>query len=320
MCSLRWADGFLIDDIRGERTLRLDGETTDRRVNWAFGFDSVIASPSGRFVVLYVRLGTKAIVSDGRRVVRELNRSFYCSDAYEYPICLFALPDGREVVAHCPEEYNRLEIEDLETGERLTKRDYESTAADVFHSRLEASPGGGHLLSAGWVWHPLGTLDTFDVAEALRRPESLDEVRPSPQYRINGEVEAACWLSEDLIAVSTGPEEPLDDQNPDDIGPNEIGVWSISEELWRTRHPSPCRIGSLVPFGDRILSLFGHPKLLDPRTGSVREEWPDISTGQQDGSIIHHLGSLPPPIAVDAEQRRFAVAAGASVVVVVDVG
>jgi hypothetical protein len=52
-------------------------------------------------------------------LIREVNRSYYHADAYRYPLALFTLPDGRTGVVHCPEDYNRLEIDDARTGHRL---------------------------------------------------------------------------------------------------------------------------------------------------------------------------------------------------------
>ena len=316
MRSLRWAAGLLVDDIRGARTVALDGTTTDPRVNWAFGFDRAVGSPTGEFVALYTERGTKAVIARGQRVLRELNRSFYCADAYEYPICLFRLPDGRDVVAHCPDAYDKLHIEDVETGERLTERD-DDHASDVFHSRLRASPDGRHLLSAGWVWHPYGVLDVFDVEAGLARPASLDEQHPFSRNGINAEVESACWLDEDLIVVATTPEEPLDDDSPDELGPSEVGVWSIGEARWQSRTAlGSTRLGSLTAFGRRVLGLFGHPKLLDPFSGELIAEWPDIDSGRQDSSIVHHLEPPPPAFAADTAANRFAIAQGEDVVVV----
>lgn len=63
------------------------------------------------------------------------------SEAYRYPVALFTLPDGRTGIAHCPERYNRLEIEDAITGERLTASG-QREPRDVFHSRLAVSGDG----------------------------------------------------------------------------------------------------------------------------------------------------------------------------------
>ena len=91
------------------------------------------------------------LLHDGE-LIRELNRSHQQAGAYDYPIALGALPDGRQILVHCPDAYNVLQIEDAATGERLTAGPREPR--DVFHSRLAISPDGQHLLSAGWYWQP----------------------------------------------------------------------------------------------------------------------------------------------------------------------
>jgi hypothetical protein len=53
---------------------------------------------------------------------------------------LLALPDGREIVAHCPEDYNRLQLDDLATGERLSGRE---TKSPDFFTRACHQPFGG---------------------------------------------------------------------------------------------------------------------------------------------------------------------------------
>ena len=120
--SLLWVDGVLYDVAKGWR--RIDG-IEDRTIAWGeFGeFDTATLAPAGDFSALVDSDGTKALVLEpGGPVVRELDRSWYCASAYRYPLALFTLPDGRTGVAHCPDHYNRIEIEVAATGERLTLR------------------------------------------------------------------------------------------------------------------------------------------------------------------------------------------------------
>jgi hypothetical protein len=312
--SLHWAGDSLVDYVSGGQMVNGDGTYSDRRVNWAFGFDRVVVSPSGRVQILYLEFGTKAIVTAGFKVVRELNRSFYCSDSYEYPICVFALADGREVIAHCPDEYNRLELEELDSGTRLTSRT--GLSPDVFHSRLQASPDGGHILSAGWVWHPYGVAQLFDVDAALNRPTSLDGHSPLTAFPLNAEVEAACWLGNDKVVISTTPEEALGTSDSSELQPNQVGVWSIAERSWVSRFTPQARVGTMHELDGMILSLFGHPKLLDPGSGQVVIEWPEIDTGRRNSSIRSRDDAQPPAVAVDSSGRRFAVAEDTDVVIV----
>ena len=47
------------------------------------------------------------------KILRELNRSFYCANAYDYPIALAQGSAGNTLLIHCPEEFNILEVQDV---------------------------------------------------------------------------------------------------------------------------------------------------------------------------------------------------------------
>jgi hypothetical protein len=131
--SLAWQEDHLIDWAGRHVIFHSNG--TSERVYTSYGrcFDSAAVSPSGECAVIYERLGTKGLIIRNGQLLREINRSYYCSDVYEYPVALFALPDGREVIAHCPDEYCKIEIEELISGKRLTQR--ANKPQDFFHSR-----------------------------------------------------------------------------------------------------------------------------------------------------------------------------------------
>ncbi|MFX0103737.1 MAG: hypothetical protein ACFFCS_29515 [Candidatus Hodarchaeota archaeon] len=173
--SLCWYGESVIDIFHGGVKYHLDGTIEEpgaiRRV-YAYPFDSI--SSCGKHAVLYEALGTKGLLIDieGQDDTRELNRSYYHARDYRYPITLFNIPDGRKVIAHCPEEYCSLELELVEGGEVLTKREYHS--ADVFHSDLMTSLDGRYLLDRGWVWHPWNIVGVYDVKLALEDPSHLD--------------------------------------------------------------------------------------------------------------------------------------------------
>jgi hypothetical protein len=209
----------LVDWISGGRAFALDG--TERRGVGHYGyyrFDAATASPDGRFAVIYERLGTKGLLLHNGKVLRELNRSFYHADAYEYPVALFDGPDGRLLLAHCPEDYCRIELEEAETGRALTACT-ERMPGDFFHSRLAASPCGKRLLSAGWVWHPWGAVVCFDIALALTDPHHLDRIDHLPYSGgvCLAEERSACWLNDDRIAVAAS-DEPDETEESRDAG------------------------------------------------------------------------------------------------------
>src|ERR1700761_6126937 len=146
--SLVWQGDTLVDWVDGNRWRLDDGRMTRGSFSPGYRFDAACATAAGRTVAIYERLGTKAVLVRDGKVLRELDRSYYHADAYEYPMALFIGPDGRVLIAHCPDAYNRLDFEDALTGERLTTHP-EREPRDYFFSRLTLNPSGTRLMSAG---------------------------------------------------------------------------------------------------------------------------------------------------------------------------
>src|SRR3990172_4629333 len=159
--SLAFLGDDLIDWLGGRR-IASDGTVARFGVGDTYRFDCAIGLDE--VGLLYEALGTKGLLVRWNRQlaarnllplgvdwIREVNRSFYQAEHYSFPACLLRLPNGRIALAHCPHEYNRLEIEVLD-GTRLTQRSAKDR--DFFHANLEVSPDGRFLLSNGWVWQP----------------------------------------------------------------------------------------------------------------------------------------------------------------------
>lgn len=302
--TLCWHGDELVDWARTIR-YQLDGTSSGPEINYAYPFDHAVCSPSGAYVVLYEQLGTKGLILKSGNIVREINRSFYHAHVYEYPVALFTLPDGREVIAHCPEEYNVIQIEEVESGNRLTTRSGES--ADFFHSRLQVSSDSKYLLSAGWVWHPWDTIQLFDIAQALETPESLDRYWSTDLIETSvGEINTAAFNGTDLIVFAGEVEE-------EEI--LRLSIYSIQANAIQSSCVLDSPAGTLMPLGDVAVSFYESPKLLDLAKGTVLQRWPELSTGRQNSSIISHLGCLP-AIALDPMNRRFAVADSEKITVV----
>src|SRR5688572_2620497 len=92
--SLCWHHGDLVDWVDGGTRYRLDGTVVPRTVFYAYRFDHALIAPNGRYVALIERLGTKGLILKNGEIVREINRSYYFANAYEYPIIFLTLPDG----------------------------------------------------------------------------------------------------------------------------------------------------------------------------------------------------------------------------------
>jgi len=313
MRSLCWAGDTLVDWVGGGRVLHLDGELEKARVNYGYRFDAAVASPCGEFAVIYEKLGTKGLVLRRGEVLREINRSFYCADAYEYPIAIFRSASGQVIIAHCPDQYCRIELEDIATGERIGGRG-KREPKDFFHSRLRVSPGGRWLLSAGWVWHPFGMVEVFDLEAAMRTSDALDQPVGIP--KIDGEVAAAEFLPNHRMLITTSKETLDDDANEAVIGANSVAIINLATRQVISRSPTVEPLGSLMPVDEEVaVGFYEHPKLVSLQTGAVLKKWETVKSGNQISSIIWN-GISTPPIAIDVSHRRFAVAEDSCVVVV----
>ncbi|WP_234360328.1 hypothetical protein [Streptomyces sp. DSM 15324] len=303
--SLGWDGDMLLDLAGGGRRWSLDGTEHPTSVDFGRPFDQAVSSPSGRYAVVYGERDTTALVLDGASGLREMGRSSYHAADFDYPVALGRLPDGREILVHCPDEYNVLQIDDLVSGARLTTGD--RTPTDVFHSRLSVSPDGRHLLMAGWFWSPFGIARVYDLAEALADSATLDGDGVLPMSPgSDAEVASACWLDGDRLAVAT-TDEVFDDEEAPNLGPRQLGVWSVSGRQWLARSSVNYPIGTLLPRNAQVISLYEHPRLIDTETGAVVAEWPGVKVAPKDGSFgVTHIPT--PWAALDATGTRLAVA------------
>lgn len=312
--SLCWRGNQLVDWVGGGRTFAADGTEQPASVRYSYRFDAATASADGRFAVIYEKLGTKGLLLQDGRILRELDRSFYWAGAYEYPVTLFNDPDGRLLLAHCPGSYCRIELEEAETGRSLTASE-DRKPLDFFHSRLTASPDGRRLLSAGWSWHPLDHVMCYDVPQALTDPHHLDD-RPYLSASFNpgsAEESSACWLDDACIAVAASA-EPEQDSVEVDIGPHlqprSLAVYDVINRICLKAFQLDEPAGTIMAIGQRyVLSLYRHPKLIDLSTGEVMHLWSELQSGLQVGSILSQLddGAKPPPMSLDPAGNRFAI-------------
>ena len=296
LASLCWEEDHLVDFGGGIIRYGLDGETKRRWSGFGYSFDGAIHWENGGYAITYQRLGTKALILKDDQILREINRSYYCAEVYEYPIAIFQGENQRVMIVHCPEKYNRLEIEDIESGKRAFVRDTQS--ADFFHSQLQVSPNGRYLLSAGWVWHPWDMAVFYDLLAVKDTPSLLDKCDRSILGIEADAFSSAVFLNSNRVLYAGQKEE--------DEAVNFLGVYDLaaSQTVSEVRLDQPG--GVLMPLGDHVVSFFDHPRLIEISTGKIVHCWDDIFCGNRHGSIFHHLKSLP-KLALDPENARFAV-------------
>ncbi len=305
--SLCWRGDNLVDWVGGGRAFALDGTETPRHVGYPYRFDAATASPDGRTAVIYERLGTKGLVLRDGEILREINRSYYQANAYEYPVTLFHELGGQLLLAHCPKEYNQIEFEIAETGQALTASG-DRKPSDCFHSRFAASPNGKRLLSAGWVWHPMDVVEHFDVTRALADPHHLDHGDSLPDS--GPEEVSACWLNDDTIIVCSAAEPTEEsDESESSERRSSLMVFDLAKKQCMHKVQLSEEPGKIFPVGQsHILSLYRHPKLIDITTAKVVHAWDNLDTGQQTSSIILGENIKLPAIAFDPIGSRFAIA------------
>jgi hypothetical protein len=302
--SLVWRGDILVDWVGGGRQFTFGGEVGDARVFYAYGFDAAVESPSGDLSVIYTRLGTKGLVLRRGQVLREINRSYYFADSYEYPIALVRLQTGSEAVIHCPDHYNQLEIDDLATGERLTGS-ISRKPSDCFHSRLACSLDGTHMVSAGWLWHPIDEVRLYDLAAALADPCHLDGKGLGIEaWAEDGS--SAAFLPDGRLAIDL---VEIETNNDAENAPKEgLRLIDPSRPLAPEVIHRTGRLGTMMAVGTQyLLGPYEHPKLIDLETGEVVRSWPHINSGAQTSSILNNSPSIP-PIALDPLGRRCAIA------------
>ena len=306
--SLYWRGDALVDAVAGNIEYRLDGTATSPNINWAYRFDAAVQSPSGHYVVIYEKLGTKGLLVLDGKLLRELNRSFYQAHAYEFPVAFCALSNGQELLIHCPEAYNQIDIEDAETGARLTGAGRRKSA-DFFHSRFAVSKDGRWLLSAGWVWHPVDSVCFFDIGAAIEDPTVLDD--PTfPNLEACCEMNSAAFLGNDRLLLASAPEsEDFREEDHADFTPGHLGVFRLNDNRFERVIKMDDVVGTMMPVGaDHVVAFYQHPRLINWHTGEVVASWPDINTGKQNSSILWHHDAPPPVMALDPVRSRFAVA------------
>lgn len=244
--SLCWRENDLVDWVSGGDVWAADRGFISARRSWGYGrLNAAVADPSGRWAIVHERTGTAGILLHDGELVREIHRSLYHADAFTYPVCLFSGPGERTLLAHCPDSYARIEIDDAETGERLT-RSPARKEVDFFHSRLSASPSSKRLLSAGWVWHPWDAVVWFDLAAALNDPALLDALEGAAHSRnvCLSEESSAAWLDDERVLLGGSGEEEdpeeageIDREHPAQrLRPMGIAVFDIPQQRYSESH------------------------------------------------------------------------------------
>ncbi|HVI43604.1 MAG TPA: hypothetical protein VM802_01990 [Chitinophaga sp.] len=304
--TISWLGDRIVDWASAGTAYSLDGNTEQLNTyHFGFNFDAAITSPDGAYAFIYKRLGTKGLLLKNGEIVREINRSYYMADVYEYPAA-FAIINNRTYLIHCPEKYRQLDFEDAETGEVIT-RSNSREPHDIFHSRLEVSSDNKYLLSKGWAWHPWDIVRLFDINACITNPVLLDD-----GHSISGnytELNSASFIDNERILLGASSEESLDDDVASPVPPSHIAIWNISNGTVSDAVAPQEVPGNFIAIDQHYCwNLYQYPKIVDIRSGEVVDKMEEIKTGLQTSAIIHHVKEADLPlIAYNRALKKLAV-------------
>ena len=302
--TIDWFEDTIVDwNSAGTQYLE-NGEIKQlQKYHFGFACDGSITSENGEYVLIYQKLGTKGLLLKNGGLLREINRSYYQSSVYEFP-ATFLTFKNKTYLAHCPFGYNRIDFEDAETGEVVTKST-ERKPKDVFHSRLEVSPDNKYLISKGWVWHPIDVIELFDIEKCFENPNLLDKGINIPN--VNAEISSASFIDNDKILVLAS-QEGWADEETDLIKDGQIATWNFKTGEILNPLTTNSEIGNVFAIDDtKCWDLYDYPKIIDLKSGKVIDEIKEIDSGKQGSSIIHHLADLP-KIAFNRKTKQIAIA------------
>ncbi len=269
----------------------LNGEIKQlHKYHFRFKFDGAITSDDGKYAFIYQRLGTKGLLLKEGELLREINRSYYFANAYEYPAAFITIKKITYLI-HCPIDYNQLDFENAETGELITNISGRNPS-DVFHSRLEISPDNTYLMSRGWFWHPLDVVEIFNIEDCINNPVLLDESTLSPDVG-STEVCTASFISDNKVLIGSSA-EIVDNENLDALPAKHIVIWDLKTGKISTPVAINTEFGNLFAINEDLAwDLYIYPKIIDLKTGQVVDKDEGFDSGKQNSSIIHHRNNIP---------------------------
>ena len=163
---------------------------------------AAVANSHGQF-------GAVVHLTTGRLTMR-LARDTYHIAHSRFPLAFFRRGD-RTLLVHAT-AWNRLDISDADNGRRLTAREFvvrpplrlPDHYLDYFHAGLAVSPDRRWIADNGWVWHPVGVVTSWSLADWIGGNVWESEDGPSKHalchrsYFWDGPL---CWVGDRTLAV-----------------------------------------------------------------------------------------------------------------------
>ena len=311
--TLNWLDDKIVDWCKAGESYSLNGETKQlNKYYFGYKFDSAISSPEGQYVFLFERLGTKGLLIKDGEILREINRSYYMADVYDYP-AVFINYNNKIFLAHCPVSYCQLDFEDVETGELVTNIKGRKPS-DIFHSRLEVSNSGKYLMSKGWIWHPIDVVNVFKIEDCFLNSILLDKIDYSfPD--VGSEICTASFIDDTRILIGSS-DEIIDDEKVLNLPGKSFAIWNIIDNTFSNQNIPEFDFGNLFSINEKLCwDTYKFPKIIDIITGQIIDKAEDVYSGEQKSSILFD-NNKQPQIAFDKHRKRLAIKQKDKVVIV----
>jgi len=288
--TISWFNNTIVDWDSAGTQYFLDGSTKQlRKYHLGLPSSAAITTPDGMYNFIYSRLGTKGLLLKNGELLREIDRSYYCADVYEYPAA-FATVKNKTYLIHCPISYKQLDFEDVETGQLITNIPGREPI-DFFHSRLEISPDGKYLIDRGWAWHPLDWLEVYNIQDCLDNPKLLDNSTLSPD--IGTEICTASFINSSKILIGSS-NEVINNERADEMPIKSLAIWDL--ETNRISNPTKVNgtFGNLFAINDDYAwDMFDYPKIINIHTGEIVDKDETIDSGKRNSAIAYSLNEYP---------------------------
>lgn len=313
--TICWFNNVIVDWASAGKWYSLNGQEGQfGQYSYAFDFDGCVISEDGQYALIYKRSGTKGLLLKNGELLREINRSYYFASDYEYPAA-FTTVEGITYLIHCPFEYNRIDFENVETGEIITDIP-ERKPSDVFHSRLEVNRDNSFLMSKGWLWHPLHWIELFDIKECIKNPLLLDNSKLHPNLDV--EICTANFIDTSNILIGTS-DEVIDDDAAD-LPIKHLAIWNLIANQITNSIKVKGEFGNIFAISERFAwDTFEFPKIIDLETGEIVEKDETIDSGKQNSSMINDSDKLP-LIAFNQQTKQLAIAKNDKIEVLTPLG
>lgn len=303
--TIAWHNGNIIDWVSGGQEYFLEGQQRQiGKYHYAFSFDGSIISQDGQYAMIYKRLGTKGLLLKNGEILREINRTYYQAEVYEFPAAFITF-ENQTYLAHCPTDYCQLDFENVETGE-IVSNIQGRKPSDIFHSRLSVSPDNKYLMVCGWAWHPFDTVQLFNICECFKNPLLLDNSSLYPDY--GTEINSASFIDNNKILIAASDEEPFDDENPPILPQKHIAIWNFTNNEISTPVKVEGEFGNLFAINDKqAWDMFKFPKIINIHSGQIESKLEDINSGEQISSILYSDIEKYPQICFNRQTSQIAI-------------